>query len=161
MTMCPFGRTYSASHATCRSCEVQQGPCKAKPKKRAQAVTVRTWHEGMALITTQYLASLNAWNNKPRYHYTAERKAWEAVLSGTVFLWGKAKGKRRLTVKRLVKNRSGLIKDRDNLIGALKPMKDILTRMGVFVDDSDEFLFFSIEQGVDKNPRVEITVGDV
>jgi len=119
---------------------------------------VRTWHEGTTLITTQYLSSLNAWNNKPRYHYTAERKAWEAVLAGTVFLWGRAKGKRILTVRRLVKNRNGLIKDRDNLVGSLKPIKDILTRMGVFVDDSDEFLTFSIEQAVSKNPRVELTV---
>ena len=35
--MCPFGRAYEPDHVTCRSCERQQGPCKAKPKKRPQA----------------------------------------------------------------------------------------------------------------------------
>lgn len=58
-------------------------------------------------------------------------------------------------------NKSGLIRDEDNRIGSLKPMKDVLTRMGVFVDDSDEFLDFTIEQGVDPRPRVEITVEDL
>lgn len=159
--MCPFGRTYEPDHVTCRSCERQQGPCRAKPKKRPQEANVRTWHEGMTLITTQPLASLNAWNNKPRYHYLQQRKAWEKVLAGTVFLWGRAKSKRRLSVRRLVEGKNWLIKDRDNLIGGLKPLKDVLTRMGVFVDDSDEFLEFEISQGVDPKPRVEITVEDL
>lgn len=159
--MCPFGRAYDPNHVTCRSCEQQQGPCPCKPsRKRRAPAPVRTWHEGKTLLTTQPLASLNAWNNKPRYHYLKQRKAWEKTLAGTVFLWGRAQGKRRLTVKRIVQGRNGLIKDRDNLVGGLKPIKDVLTRMGVFVDDSDEYLTFEIIQGVDKAPRVEITVED-
>lgn len=79
-----------------------------------------------------------------------------------VFVWGEGKEHRYLNVKRYVANSQSLIKDRDNLIGGLKPIKDVLTRMKIFVDDCDKWLTFDIVQGVDaSNLRIEIEVSDM
>jgi Holliday junction resolvase RusA-like endonuclease len=52
-----------------------------------------------------------------------------------------------------------LIADRDNLVGALKPLKDTLVRFGILTDDTDADVEFSVEQEIDRgNPRVEIEV---
>ena len=113
-------------------------------------------------MTTAYLESLNAWNNKPRQHYVRERKKWQRVFEGTLFLWGRGVGRRKLVVVRRVSSAQQLIKDRDNLVGSLKPCKDILTRIGVLRDDSDIWLEFEISQDVDKTyPRVEFQVTDI
>jgi len=82
------------------------------------------------------------------------------VLAGTWALWGKQEKvgeKRLLLVRRYVASPRCLVKDCDNLVGALKPLKDVLVDQRVFFDDEDKYLNFEIEQEVDRiNPRVEI-----
>lgn len=156
--MCPVGRSFDSAHVTCRSCS-RQGVVCSKPKKAKPADGIRTWHSGRVLVTTAYLDSLNAWHGRPRYVYTRIRKKWEAVLSGTVHLWGRPNGKRQLLVRRFVSSSRQLIADRDNLVGALKPLKDSLVRFGILADDTDADVEFSVEQEIDRgNPRVEIEV---
>ncbi len=80
-------------------------------------------------------------------------------------MWGiqeKVGGRRFLMVRRFVADSRKLIKDKDNLIGSLKPLKDILVKERVFIDDADSYLDFDIKQEIDKeNPRVEIEVTQV
>jgi hypothetical protein len=160
--MCPFGRAFNEVHVTCRSCLASTGKCTNPNKKRiAPPPVVNTWNEGKTLYTTLFVHGLNRWNNKNRSHYYAVRKSWEAVLAGTVFLWGRAKGKRLLTVTRTVKNKSHLITDHDNLVGCLKPIKDVLTRQGVFIDDDDVNLTYVITQEVGKEQVAIITVKEI
>lgn len=155
---CVFGRTYDEHHPTCRSCR-RQGIVCSKPKKAKASDLIRTWNSGQTLITTAYLDSLNAWHGRPRYVYTRIRKKWESVLFGTVHLWGRPEGRRRLQVRRFVKSSREMILDRDNLVGALKPLKDTLVRFGVLADDTDADVVFDIDQFVDRaNPRVEVEV---
>lgn len=157
---CPVGRVRNDESVVCRSCLRQGIPCPEKPgKKKRVKSEVRTWYYKDLIVTTKFLHGLNRWNNKNRENYVYEREAWKRIFKNVVMLWGKAEGKRYLQVKRIVANRQSLITDRDNLIGALKPLKDALTKQGVFIDDSDEFLTFDIDQGVDPSlPRVEIRV---
>jgi hypothetical protein len=155
---CPVGRPFNLAHATCKSCPIEcrerNGKKPVEPKER-QNISVHV--VGNRLITTLYLDSLNAWNNKPRYLYTNIRNRWQKVLHNAVYIWGRPEGKRVLQVRRLVRDKRCLILDRDNLIGSLKPVKDVLTRCQVLIDDSDEFLDFTVEQDVDaENPRTEI-----
>jgi hypothetical protein len=159
---CPVGRTYDSKHVTCISCEKQLGKCSSRKKKKTLPIPTTSHTDGNKLVTTQYLYSLNKWNNKPRFHYVAVRRSWEKVLYNSVYLFGRATGKRLLVIKRIVPSKKHLIKDRDNLFGSIKPIKDILTKQGVFIDDSDNFLSFEISQEVSKtDPRVELTVTDL
>lgn len=153
---CPVGRPFDLAHATCRSCTIS---CRERTgkKHRPPALPIQTCVVGNRLITTLYLSSLNAWNNRPRYLYTNERKKWERVLRGAEHIWGRATGKRTLLILRLVPSRKHLLSDFDNLIGSTKPVKDVLTRSGVLLDDSDDLLEFEVRQDVDRdNPRTEI-----
>ena len=120
----------------------------------------KTHHVGKTLVTTAYLNSINHWHGRPRGVYLAERKKWEAILRGTWALWGLAGDEKRiLAVRRFVQAEKNLIKDRDNLVGAIKPVKDALVRVGVLKDDTDAHVTFSIEQFVDaKNARIEIEI---
>lgn len=157
---CPVGRNFNPDHATCRSCPLD---CRerhtTRPSSQKPVEPVRVAVIGNKLVTNQYLSSLNAWNNKPRYLYSKEKKKWEKVLAGAVYIWGLAEGKRALTVMRFVESRRNLIKDFDNRVGALKPVKDVLVATGVLVDDSDEYLEFTVDQDVDPgNPRTEIVL---
>ena len=156
--LCPVGRAHDERHPTCRSCQ-RQGIVCAKPKKAKVADLVRTWHSGRILFTTAYLDSLNAWHGRPRYEYTKIRKKWEAVLFGSIHLWGGGGGRRVLLVRRYVSSPRQLIKDRDNLVGSIKPVKDVLVRFRVLVDDTDADVEFDVQQFVDReNPRTEIEV---
>ncbi len=155
-----FRDRFDPQHPVCASCERQRGPCRRKKAKGYKA-PVRTWPEGKTLVTSFLAPGLNAWNNKPRLHYLKVRKQWEAILTGTVFLWGKAQGKRRLTLKRVVTSRAHLIKDDDNLEGALKPIKDVLTREKVLIDDSPEYLERNITQTLGPEQRTELTLEDL
>lgn len=72
-------------------------------------------------------------------------------------IWGPAEGKRFLQIKRLVRDKRHLIMDRDNLVASAKPLKDVLTRNRVLIDDSDEYLEFTVDQSIDAdNPRTEV-----
>lgn len=130
-----------------------------KEKVERQVVTSSS---GRVLTTTQYLYGLNHWHGRPLHVYLEQRRAWENVLDGTWAPWGrqaKEGGKRFLVVRRFVADSRKLIKDRDNLVGCLKPLKDILVKQQVFTDDQDCYLEFDIKQEIDKeNPRVEIEV---
>ena len=54
-----------------------------------------------------------------------------------------------------------MVKDRDNLIGGIKLVKDLLVESGVLLDDTDELCAFDVVQHIDReNPRVEIEVAD-
>lgn len=156
--MCPVGRVFDPEHPVCRSCQRQGVVCQ-KPKKAKASESIRTWHCGRVLTTNAYLDSLNAWHGRPRYIYTKIRKKWESVLFGTIHLWGRSEGRRKLAVRRFVKSEKCLIADRDNLVGAIKPLKDTLVRFGVLLDDTDLDVEFSVVQFVDRdNPRTEIEV---
>lgn len=156
---CQVGRWFDASHPTCVSCVKQLGPCGRKVKKSRGPVPVRIWYHGAVFVCTKYLYSLNYWHGKARHVYSRYRKEWETVLAGTWALWGKADGKRSLLVRRYVAYEKDLVCDRDNLVGALKPVKDVLVRSGVLLDDTDELVEFDIQQAIDRgNPRVEIEV---
>ena len=161
--LCPIGRDYDAEHASCRSCERQLGPCIAGKKKRRKKATsqVRTWHQGKTLCTTLFVHGLNAWNNKDRSAYRNIKREWEKVLAGTVFLWGEAKGKRRLTVERVVTSRSHLIADDVNLEAMTKPIEDVLTEQNVLLDDRREYLERRISQRVGPDRVAFIIVEDL
>lgn len=154
---CPVGRQFDALHATCKSCPIECRERHGKKTVQRKREQICVHIIGNCLITTKYLDSLNAWNNQPRYKYMNIRKTWERVLSNAFYIWGKPVGKRLLQVKRIVKNRRHLILDRDNLVGSAKPLKDVLVRNGVLIDDSDEYLEFTVNQEVDPdNPRTEV-----
>ncbi|TSK07741.1 MAG: hypothetical protein FPO08_00035 [Geobacter sp.] len=123
---------------------------------------VTTSTSGQVLITTQYLYGLNHWHGRPINVYLEQRRLWQKVLAGSWALWGiqaKVGGRRFLMVRRFVADSRKLIKDRDNLVGSIKPLKDILVKERVFIDDADCYLEFDIKQQIDKeNPRVEIEV---
>ncbi|WP_224962822.1 hypothetical protein [Geomonas subterranea] len=124
-----------------------------------------TSFSGRVLTTTQYLYGLNHWHGRPINVYLEQRRLWQKVLAGSWALWGiqeKVGGRRFLMVRRFVADSRKLIKDKDNLIGSLKPLKDILVKERVFIDDADSYLDFDIKQEIDKeNPRVEIEVTQV
>ena len=82
---------------------------------------------------------------------------------GTVFLFGKAEGKRRLTVTRYVPNRNWFMRDKTNREGSLKPLEDALVNLKVLIDDRDEWLERpDLIQEIDKEfPRVEILIEDI
>jgi len=160
---CPVGRLHRADNVTCQSCIRQGVVClQAEGKKTKVERQILTTTSGCVLITTQYLYGMNHWHGRPLYVYLEQRRAWEKVLAGTWALWGvqeKEGGKRFLMVRRFVANSRCLVKDKDNLIGAMKPLKDILVTQRVFKDDQDCFLDFDIKQEIDKeNPRVELEV---
>ena len=68
----------------------------------------------------------------------------EKLLTGMEFVWGQGKAHRLLNVKRDVADSHSLIKNRDNLVGGFKPIKEVLARMSMFINDSDEWLTFDI-----------------
>jgi len=163
ITVCPVGLSFSDQNVTCRSCVKQGVVCKqSKQKVSVHDVPVKTSHSGQVLTTTRYLNGLNFWHGRPPFVYLQERRAWELILAGTWALWGKQKkeeGKRLLLVRRFVVAPRCLIKDHDNLVGGIKPVKDMLVRQGVFIDDADKYLEFDIQQEVDSvDPRVEIEI---
>jgi Holliday junction resolvase RusA-like endonuclease len=92
--------------------------------------------------------------------YLGERRKWDHVFRGTLFLWGaQGEGRRVVEVRRFVAASRHLVKDRDNLVGGIKPLKDCLVRAGVLRDDRDVDVVFSVVQSVDAvNPRVEVEV---
>lgn len=122
---------------------------------------VRTWHEGKTLHTTQFLPGLNAWNNAPAWKYKRVKREWRTVLTGTVFLWSKATGKRRLTIRRIVARPQDLIQDDDNLQGCRKYLQDILKEQGVIIDDDRHHLEVDISQEVDKKQVTIIRLEDL
>ena len=122
---------------------------------------VRTWFEEKEFCTTKYLYSLNHWHGRPLAVYLDYKKQWRKVLTGSVFLWGRAKGKRFLSVRRIVRSANHLIKDRDNLEGAVKPIKDLLVSEGVLLEDEDSHVRFEISQEVGKVEHVRIFVEDL
>lgn len=161
--VCPGRRTFNPAHVTCLSCQMQGVVClQAQGKKRKVEKQIITTTSGRVLITTQYLYGLNHWHGRPINVYLEQRRAWEKVLSGTWALWGlqdKAKDRRFLMVRRYVPTSRCLIRDRDNLVGGLKPLKDVLVKERVFTDDADCYLEFDVKQEIDKeNPRIEIEV---
>ena len=85
------------------------------------------------------------------------------MFMGTIFLWGRATGKRRLRVTRYVAQKGHFMKDRTNIEGSMKPLEDALTEAGVLLDD--EMALMEREaprQIVDAVfPRVEIEVEDI
>jgi hypothetical protein len=102
---------------------------------------------------------MNHWHGRPRHVYLNYKKEWERVLTGTWALWGRAAGKRRLIVTRYVASEGHLVADRDNLVGAIKPLKDLLVKSGVLRDDTDNDVEFEVQQFIDRvNPRTEIEV---
>ena len=159
--VCAGNRVFDQNHPTCRSCVKQLGPCvQQQKKKRRDTSDVTSWYRGGIFVTTQSLYSMNHWHGRPRHIYTAYRREWEKVLTGTWALWGKAAGKRHLQVHRFVASEGHMVKDRDNLIGALKPVKDVLVKIGVLLDDTDELCSFDIQQHIERQARVEIEVSD-
>lgn len=160
---CPVGRPFMPESVTCQSCVRQGVVClQSLGKKEKAERPIVTTASGRVLVTTLYLHGLNHWHGRPLHVYLKQRRAWEKVLAGTWGLWGmqaKDPGRRFLMVRRFVGSPRGMIRDRDNLIGCLKPVKDVLVKQGVFVDDEDCYLEFDIRQEVDKeNPRVEIEI---
>ena len=64
-----------------------------------------------------------------------------------------------MIITRFVKDHRCILKDRDNRDAAAKPVKDVLVRIGVLVDDTDELLEYEVRQEIDRdNPRTEITI---
>lgn len=119
----------------------------------------RSWTRGAVFSTTKPLHSMNHWHGRPRHIYLQYKNEWRKVLAGTWALWGKATGKRTLIVTRYVASQGHLIKDDDNRIGAIKPVKDLLVDMGVLIDDTSEHVVFDVRQLIDReNPRTEIEV---
>lgn len=162
---CPVGRTFDPLHATCGSCPVDchKGGTKRTRKTGGRSETVNTAFNGRTLVTTARIEGLNKWNNKDRHAYLMERQKWKRILNcGAVYVWGIAKGRRRVTVTRYVANRTGLIRDADNLASCLKPVKDVMTRMQLLIDDSMEFMDSDVFQQIDSSfPRTEILVEDI
>lgn len=163
MALCRMGREYNPSHRTCRSCE-RQGIKVCKQTKKPRKIHTTGINNG-AFVCTKDLKSPNYWTNKQngRRIYQGERKAWERVLVGAYYLFGPAKGKRRLTVTRFVPNRNHFMRDKTNREGSLKPLEDALVNLKVLVDDRDEFLDrLDLKQEIDPgHPRVEILIEDI
>lgn len=163
---CFLGRAYDVKHAACISC-IRQGikTCKQVKKRRAAQEIHTVVAEGKWLVCTKDLRTPNDWTNKMygKKIYRGERAAWEKQFRGTVHLWGKASGKRRLTVIRYVPDKRSLMKDKTNREGAMKPLEDALVNQGVLVDDKDEFLERAeLRQEIDQaRPRVAILVEDI
>jgi hypothetical protein len=148
------GLIFRPTNITCKSCIKQGIVClNSQGKIKDPEKPVCTSHLGRILTTTQYLEGMNHWHGRPRYVYAAQKGIWRKVLAGTWALWGKQEkvGEKRLLLVRLyVASPRCLIKDCDNLVGALQR---------VFFNDEDKYLKFLIEQEVDRiNPRVEIEV---
>jgi hypothetical protein len=140
---CFLGRVYDDKHATCISCiRAGEKTCKQVKKKRKAHDIHTVMAEGKWLMCTKDLRTPNDWTNKMygKKIYRGERSAWEKQFRGIIHLWGKASGKRRLTVIRYVPDKRYLMKDKTNREGAMKPLEDALVNQGVLVDDRDEFL---------------------
>ncbi len=156
---CLRGYNYDARHATCLSCVRQLGHCKAKTPRRTVAIDHQWWTSGDILVTTKPLLSMNSWHGKKPHVYLSYKREWSKILTGTWALWGKATGKRELKVRSYVRHEGHLIKDADNRIGAIKPLKDILVSNGVLLDDTDKLVTFTVEQFVGE-PRTELEVSN-
>ena len=163
MALCQLGREYNPLHRTCKSC-VAQGIKKCSQTKKSRKLYTAGVNNG-AFVCTKDLRSPNYWTNKQygRRIYVGEPAQWERLLMGTVYLFGKAQGKRRLTVTRFVPNRNWFMKDKTNREGSLKPLEDALVNLGVLIDDRDEWLDrLDLIQEIDKEfPRVEILIEDL
>jgi hypothetical protein len=103
----------------------------------ADVLTLTAWRE---------LKTPNAWLGAhwgSKNGERAQRKAWTGTLGNAI---GPVRGldlttiRRRVTVTRLVPTSRHLIKDDDNLVGALKPLLDALVRLEYIRDDRREWL---------------------
>lgn len=162
--MCYVGRAYDPGHRTCRSCETQGArTCATRKRPRRAQAALGTITEAGVLVVYRDLRTPNAWTNKDRGNliYRAERKAWERACAPLPHVLGIATGRRLLRVVRVVPDQRHLIRDETNRQGALKPLEDALVRLGVLLDDADEFLTRELVQVIDRDrPRVEIRVED-
>lgn len=104
---------------------------------------------------------MNFWHGKGRHVYQKYKGEWRKELAGTWSLWGKATGKRILTVRRYVRQESHLIADDDNFRAALKPVADVLVEIGVLTDDRREAVDVQFQQFVGIPQRTEIEVKNV
>jgi hypothetical protein len=162
---CEFGRTYNPEHRSCISCKAQGvSTCNTK-KKKTRHENFQAYNKGKVLICTKDLRSPNDWTNKEfgKRIYQGEKRAWKKMFMGTIFLWGRATGKRRLKVTRYVAQKGHFMKDRTNIEGSMKPLEDALTEEGVLLDDEMALMEReSPRQIVDAVfPRVEIEVEDI
>lgn len=167
---CSIGRAiFDPQHPTCRSCQKQDIGCR-KPK--AAKPPLQVYPIGNRLVVTKDLRTPNDWTGAPngKAIYRRERSEWGKILQGTrrkmgaaLILWGKATGKRRLTVIRYTRRPQDFIKDVTNREGSLKPLEDALVKAGVLIDDRDEFMERPpLRQEVDARfPRVEIILEDL
>lgn len=71
-----------------------------------------------------------------------------------------AEGRRRIHITRLYSGR-GKKMDRGNLIGGCKPLLDAMTRVGLIVDDKEEFLEDHYYQRRAKESGVEINIEEM
>ena len=169
--LCPFGRTHNPDHRTCISCAKKGVKTCTTKKRKTRHENFQAYNKGNVLICTKDLRSPNDWTNRTsknesdlgRKIYQGEKRAWKKMFRGTLFLWGRATGKRRLKVTRYVAQKGHFMKDRTNIEGSMKPLEDALTEEGVLLDDTEALMEREApEQIVDSLfPRVEIEVEDV
>lgn len=167
---CPVGRLFNEKHVTCQACLRQIGNCLGTKKNivnKAKNIKIKynAYPVGNKMICLKDLRTPNDWSNKNngKFIYRNERNSWEKLLINSIYLWGKPIGKRRLEVVRYVKRSQDMIKDITNREGAFKPLEDALKRVGVIIDDRDEFLErLPLEQKIDISfQRVEILLLDI
>ncbi len=170
-----FGRSYDPNHPVCSSCQGQGVECseaelknkikKKRESKRIRATAAPVVVEGQKsfLVRGYDLVSPNAWVRHPnsRSVYMGVKKRWKGILKNSVYHFGKAKGKRQITVVRHVKDKRSLY-DEDNMVGSLKPMIDSLVKEGVFIDDTPKRLQVNKPKQVpDGQNYIEIFVEDM
>lgn len=163
MAICPVGRTSrDPEHRTCAGC-IRRGLDGCRPKRRRVEPPTVHWLNGK-VVCTRDLRTPNDWTNKQGGDriYRSERRAWQKLIEPLSLLWGKPLGRRHLRVTRYVRDGRSLYRDETNREGSLKPLEDALVRLGVLIDDRDEYLSRDpLRQEIDAAwPRVEIEITD-